>query len=118
MSKTPLKNSSLVSTTPVKPPFTGVNDKASDPFFIINDDPVRYVSNLSDTEPVRYQNYQIPNLSNTEPIRYRTYEILEPIRYRTYQITNLSDNELIRYQTYHIPKLSDTMYQNYQIPNL
>ncbi len=94
--KTLQKNFSPMSATPEQLPFTGVNNITK--FWLrIVIDRTSQITNLSDTEPLRYRIYQILNLSDTEPIRYRIY-----------QIRNLSDTEPIRCRTYLIPNLSDT----------
>ncbi len=83
--------------TPVKTPFTGVKNTAKFWCPSVNDiDSICQKSDQSDTEPIRFQTYQIPNLSD-----YQTYQI------PNFQISNLSDTKPVRCQTYQIPNLSD-----------
>ncbi len=103
-----LRNSSLKSMTPVKTLFTGVKNTVKFWCPSVNGiDNICQKSDLSDTEPIRFQTYQIPNLSD-----YQTYQI------PNFQISNLSDTEPARYQIYQIPNLSDAKpisFRSYQI---
>ncbi len=86
----------LVSVTPVKLSFTGIND------FLWHWRTVIYpILKPSDTEPIWYLTYQIRNLSMTELTRYQTYQIPNLSDAEPYQIQNLSDT------TYQIPNISN-----------
>ncbi len=75
---------------------------------ILNLSETYQMSNLSDTEAIRYRTHLIPNLSDTERIRgpVKTYQLT------TYRILNFSDFEPtlkiepIKYQTYWFPILN------------